>query len=146
VSDDATRASLREAFLLLNRDFQQLSQRVTEWIADHEKRLTRGGERFARIDLQQQGNDAALAGLKADYSRAMASAEQALTRTQDLDRQVGASLRLANKVQQDLAALQQREAGDDQDLERRTRLLTWAIGAIGATVVALELVRYVRKR
>lgn len=132
----------RDLLITLNEHAKQQSAQIREM----QTQLKRGGERFARLDLIQQGTDAEFARLRTDYSRAMQATEQNVARIQDLDRQVGASLRLASKNQQDLAALAKRDEDDDRRTEGRMRLLAWAIGGVGALVLAIEIVRYARKR
>lgn len=153
MSDDPTRANVKEAFLILNRDFQQLSQRVSEWITDHDRRLTRGGERFARIDLNEQRIDSDLASLHTNYLRTKADAERLEARVGELDRQLGATLRLANKVQQEGAALQgelrQDTAtiqGDIAAIRAGLARLTTIVYGVGAAIGAIELARFVLMR
>lgn len=150
-ADDLSKTDLKGAFQLLNRDFQVFHQRVTEWSTDHDRRLTRGGERFARIDLQMQAIEAAINGLRTDHSRAMAAAERAAALAQDNDRTVGATLRLANKVQQEGAALQGELRGDMVVLHANISAirvgfdrLTAIVYGAGALIGAIELARFVQ--
>jgi hypothetical protein len=125
-------ASDHELLLLLSRDMTQLIARLEEM----REQLRRGAERFASISLHEQGVDAAIQGLRTDYSRAMAVAERAVAQTQEIDRTVGATLRLANKVQQDQAALQKVVMGDPGDDDDRGVL--GDIGAIRSKQVTWE--------
>lgn len=151
--DDVSKTDLKGAFILLNRDFQQFSQRVTEWFTDHDRRLTRGGERFAKVDLQQQRVDTSIDRLELNYARAMAEIERLQARDQELDRQLGATLRLANKVQHDGAALQGEIREDTAALRvdiiairaGLARLTTIVWGA-GALVGAIEVARFALMR
>lgn len=159
MSDNPAQASLKEAFMILNRDYQLSSQRASDQLSDHERRLTRGGEKFAKIDLQMQAIEAAINGLRTDYSRAMAEIERLQVRIAQLDAQLGATLRLANRVQQDLAALQREhdvlrrivtgERGNDDDrgmegdvstLRAAVRMcaIVLAVLAIGALALLLK--------
>lgn len=134
MSDDPTRANVKEAFLILNRDFQQLSQRVSEWVTDHERRLTRGGERFARIDLNGQRVDSDLASLHTNFLRTKADQERLEARVGELDRQLGATLRLANKVQQECA---------QQTSAFRAELATWKV-LVSVGVVLIVVLEFAR--
>jgi chromosome segregation ATPase len=160
VNDNPAQANLREAFMILNRDYQLSSQRAADQLSDHERRLTRGGEKFAKIDLQMQAIEAAINGLRTDYSRAMAEIERLQARIAQLDAQLGATLRLANRVQQDLAALQKEhdalrhivigERGNDEDrgmegdmstLRAAVRLFAVVLVVLALGVLALFLAR-----
>jgi chromosome segregation ATPase len=137
----------REALLMLNRDFQQLAQRFSEAA----EQLRRGGQRFAKIDLQMQSIEAAINGLRTDYSRVMAEIERLQVRLVQLDTQLGATLRLANRVQQDLAALQKEhdalqhivtgERGNDADrgLEGDISTLRAAVRMFAVVLALLAL-------
>lgn len=140
--DDVSRTDLKGAFILLNRDYQQFSQRAIEREADHDRRLTRGGERFAKIDLQMQAIEAAINGLRTDHSRAMAAAERAQGLAQDAYREAGASIRLANKVQLEGAAIQ----GDIAAIRAGLTRLTTIVYSAAALIGALELARFILMR
>lgn len=143
--DDVSRTDLKGAVILLNRDFQQFSQRAIERETDHDRRLTRGGERFAKIDLQMQAIEAAINGLRTDHSRAMAAAERAQGTATGADRTVEAALRLANKVQQEGAAIQGDMAAVRSGLDRLTTVV-WGAGALIGTIELLRLVMVMRRK
>lgn len=146
--------SERETLLVLNRDFQQLSQRFTELageVKSAQEQLRRGGQRFAKIDLQMQAIEAAINGLRLDYSRAMADVERLQVRIVQLDAQYGATSRLANKVQLDLAALQkehdrlahvvtgERGNDDDRGMEGDVSRLKPIVYALAVAVVLVAV-------
>jgi chromosome segregation ATPase len=151
VNDNPAQANLKEAFMILNRDYQLSSQRASDQLSDHERRLTRGGEKFAKIDLQMQAIEAAINGLRTDYSRAMAEIERAGRQLGEMDRLLGSTLRLANKVQNDLAALQKehdalrhvvtgaRGNDDDRGLEGDVSTLRAAVRLFAVVLVVLAL-------